>query len=256
MTSSSQLETQGGAELRGTPTGTARHADEREGYLSRLMGGAQRAMGSAERAAWLGAGGALLLAVGRPTTLAGAAAAATGGALLYRGVRGRWPLAGALTTSGSPLVRRSITIGASPGQVYEFCRDITNMAHIMGDTADVTQADGLAHWRVKGPLHRRWEWDMELVEDRRGEALGWESRGEGVLSSLQLQFSPAPGDRGTEVILELELAPPFGAAGRTAFEMLRAVPTVATLHALRRCKSLIETGEAPTTKHQPAARRH
>ena len=68
-------------------------------------------------------------------------------------------------------------------------------------------------------------------------------------------FRPAPGDRGTVVTLHLRFDPPGGTLGSAAVKLLGPTPLhVVVDGALRRFKSLIETGEIPTTERQPAAR--
>lgn len=72
------------------------------------------------------------------------------------------------------------------------------------------------------------------------------------LDDVEVRFSPAPGDRGTEIAVRLRGGEPSGAAAAVATR-LGDDPRHAVRRALRETKSLLETGEvlqpdAPTTK--------
>jgi uncharacterized membrane protein len=69
-----------------------------------------------------------------------------------------------------------------------------------------------------------------------------------------VRFHPAPGDWGTEVTLRFRFALPGGPLGNTVAKRLGIVPRMLAEKALRRFKSLAETGEIPRLKHNPAAR--
>ena len=70
-----------------------------------------------------------------------------------------------------------------------------------------------------------------------------------------IRFRPAPGDWGTKVRLRFRFASPSGVLGEAASKLLNVVPSMLAGKALRRFKSLAETGEIPTTEHNPSARR-
>ena len=64
----------------------------------------------------------------------------------------------------------------------------------------------------------------------------------------------APLGRGTEVRLRLEYAPPGGIAGVALARLFKTLTMQQLQEDLRRCKQIIETGETPTTAHQPSGR--
>ncbi len=211
------------------------------------------------------AGGAFLLRGLIRSSLTDAALAA---ALLYRGVTGHSYLYQMLgvSTAGQigqshgandlPEVERSITIGKSADELYRFWRDPQNLSQIMGSFADVTPAgDNRMHWRLNGPLVQNMEWDTQIVEDRPGELLSMKAvDGSQLPNEATIRFSPAPADWGTVATLHFRFDPPGGALGNSLAKMLGAVPSVLAEKALRRFKSLIETGEMPTLEHNPSAR--
>lgn len=227
-------------------------------------------MGQVERMASAVLGGALLTLGLSRRSVGGAAVALASGELLYRGLSGRRHLLRALgrraparaarPEPGAQVremgVERSITIGKSPDELYRFWREPGNLTRIMGHFAQVTSSipEG-AHWRVEAPFGRSLEWDTRVVEDRPGELLRWESLdGAELPNQGSVRFRPAPGSWGTEVTLDIHFKPPGGALGEAVLKRLRIGPSMVVLRALRRFKSLVETGEIPTLEHNPSAR--
>ncbi len=227
-------------------------------------------VGQVERMASAVLGGALLtLGLGR-RTLGGTAMALASGELLYRGLRGRRHVLRALGLGASgarephepearaepPEVRRSLTIGKPAEVLSRFWREPENLSRIMGHFAEVTAVGpDRMHWRVHGPLGKSLEWDTRLVEEHPGELLRWESlEGAELPNQGSLFFRPAPGNWGTEVTLHIRFEPPGGVLGEAVMKRLSMVPGLLALRALRRFKSLVETGEIPTVAHNPSAR--
>jgi uncharacterized membrane protein len=209
-------------------------------------------------------GGALLTQSFKRGLLGGALIAIAGGDLLYRGISGHSFLYQALgistansgTIDHQPEVERSITIEKPANELYRFWREPQNLSQIMGNFAQVTEmSDNQMHWLVRGPFGRNMEWDTRMVEERPGEFLHWKSlEGTSVYNEGSLTFRPAPRDWGTEVILHLRFDPPGGVLDNLAAQRGGIVSRVVVEKALRRFKSLTETGEIPTLEHNPSAR--
>lgn len=245
--------------------------DERSATNRGEAGARSRAnVGRGERAASAAIGGALLARGLRRRSLGGAASAVAGAALAYRGLSGHSRLyrlldvntadggerlaAGA--TARTPAAERSVTVGKPADELGEFWRDPERLTRIVGEFAAVSAVDGDDHrWHVRGPFDRRLEWRTQIVEDRPGELVRWVSLDRAVVPhEVTVRFQPAPGDRGTEVTLRVEYDPPGGALGDAAMERLGVVPEALVGTALRRFKSLAETGEIPTLEGNPSAR--
>lgn len=217
-------------------------------------------------------GGALLSMGLKRGSAGGMAMALAGGGLIFRGTRGRALVEGipglrrrSLTGRGSreeaavaggPVLERSITIQKPAPELYRAWRLAENLSKVMGHFADVTTVGpDLQHWKVNGPLGKTFEWNSRVVEEQPGELLRWESeRGAQLPNEGEVRFRPAPGDWGTVVTLRLRFNPPGGPAGDAVMKLLGDVPTVLAHKALKRFKSLVETGEIPTTNPNPAAR--
>jgi uncharacterized membrane protein len=218
-------------------------------------------MNQTERIVSAGLGGVLLLRSLPRRSLSGAALAS---ALLYRGISGHSYLYQALgmstngtgTAADNPEVESSITIGKPATTLYRLWREPERLSQILGDMAQVTEVgDGRQHWVVPAPLNQRLEWDTQIVEERPGQMVRWKSlEGAALPNEGSVRFQPAPSDWGTEVTLRFRFDPPGGTLGNTLARRLGIVPRMLAEKALRRFKSLAETGEIPTLKHNPAAR--
>lgn len=222
--------------------------------------GSQVNVGPLQRSASLVAG-ATLVALGlRRRTPAGAVLALAGADLLYRGATGYCHLLGALgvdtanrksrsgASAGAVEIQRSITVLEARGEVYRRWRDPQAQPLVWSHFAEITDAtDEGAHWRVGAPLGRTLEWDTRLVEDRDGEVIRWESTGGDLPNEGTVEFRDAPGDFGTEITLRVRFDPPAGPLGEAAARLLDDPPKLVLAKALRRFKSLVESGEIAST---------
>ncbi|QLK26353.1 SRPBCC family protein [Natrinema zhouii] len=229
-----------------------------------------QSIGRGERLATTAVGGVLLAAGLRRRSLSGGAMAVGGGWLVARGLSGTGrPLRtlgsaatgerdeAAPTDGTEPLtVDRVITVGVPADELTAYWRDPEQLTRIMGPVAEVTGAgEDRHHWELQPPRGPSLSWETEIVDDRPGERLRWESlEGATIPTGGEVRFRPAPGDRGTEVTLRLQFDPPGGKLGAAVVQRLGIVPKTIAETALRRFKSLAETGEIPSTEANPSAR--
>lgn len=227
-----------------------------------------RMVGPRERIASAVAGGTLVAVGLRRRSLGGVTAALLGTGLLYRGVTGRSRLYRALESGpgnhdrppwGTPAgttVRRTVTVGGSPEELHERWRDPEQLSQVLGHVGEVTAAgEGQYEVTVDAPFGRRLSWTVRVVEESPGDLLRWESLSDAAIPNEgAVHFDPAPDDRGTEVTLAVTLDLPGGAVGAAVLSALGVGldPIVGT--ALRRFKSLAETGEVQTLEGNPSAR--
>jgi len=159
-------------------------------------------------------------------------------------------------------VTNAVTVDKPREEVYRFWRDFKNLPRFMVNVEDVAaMGERRTHWKVRGPLGRTVEWDAEVVEDRPNELLAWRTTGGAVGNAGTVRFEPAPGDRGTEVTVELEYRPPGGPVGATVAKLFSPVPSELNAENLRRFKQVMETGEVvrsdatmagPSIRQRPA----
>jgi uncharacterized membrane protein len=202
----------------------------------------------------------------------GKAAALVGGGLVYRGVSGHCHLYQALGVNtaeradraSTPLdehvphydVLRSVTIQKTPEEVYRAWKQPAIFARAMSHLAELQPADGeRTRWTIRDPLGMAHSWETEVVEDKPDQLLRWASTNDSpVVKTGTVSLKAAPGNRGTEVTLRIRLEPPSGVLGRLLRKLIGKVPSVIAERALFNFKCLIETGELPSLKRNPAAR--
>jgi uncharacterized membrane protein len=221
-------------------------------------------VGTLERVASTTIGALLVMNGLKRRSLGSTALALTGGGLLYRGFSGHCPVYDSLgmsTATGDKLtgafqVQQSITIGKTPEELYRAWRQPENLAKIMEHLAEVTAvSEDRAHWAITIPGGKKIEWEAQIVEDRPGEFLRWQSSSEAKWPNEgSVHFRPGPRDWGTVVTLSFRFDPPEGDLGKALLKRFHFVARLLAHKALQRFKSLMETGEIPTLRHNPTAR--
>jgi uncharacterized membrane protein len=221
-------------------------------------------VGDAERLASLLGGGALALYGLTRRTPAGLALALLGGALLYRGAAGRSNLYRSLgvntaQTSGSaPIhVEQALTINRPAEELYRYWHNLENLPTFMRHLEMVrTIDDRHSHWTAKTPMGSTVDWAAEITDDQPNRLLAWRSLPEAdVTNTGTVRFHEAPGNRGTEVHMAIDYAPPGGALGSAFATLFGEAPEQQIADDLRRFKQLMETGEVATVDGQPAGQR-
>ncbi|HZU13737.1 MAG TPA: SRPBCC family protein [Chloroflexota bacterium] len=142
-------------------------------------------------------------------------------------------------------VRRAVTILRPAEELYRFWHDPANLARVFDNVESIeSTGERRSHWRVKGPMGVTAEWDAEITEDRPNELIAWRSLpGATVENSGSVRFTPAPGDRGTEILVDLHYQDPAGSVGTMIAKVFRQAPGQQLLDDLRALKQLMETGE-------------
>jgi uncharacterized membrane protein len=148
--------------------------------------------------------------------------------------------------------KAQITVRASRDEVYAFWHDFQNLPRFMAYLEEVQQSDGRSHWKAKAPMGRTVEWDAETTRDVPGETIAWRSLQGGMVStSGAVRFVDAPGDRGTEIHLDLEYDLPGGAVTATIAKVLGGDAKMMAKDDLRRFKQVVETGEVVRSEGSP-----
>lgn len=207
-------------------------------------------MREAERWGSAMSGGALLVYGLKRRSLGGALLSVVGGGLVYRAALGRGP---SLTRVAGPLVDRCVTINRPVDEVYRFWRNFENLPRFMHHLLSVTVYDErCSHWVARAPAGRTVEWDAEIVDEAVNERIGWRAvENADVEHAGTVTFSPAPGDRGTEVRVMLHYAPPAGRLGTALAKVFGEAPAQQVQRDLRTFKQVMEAGETPSVARQP-----
>ncbi len=153
----------------------------------------------------------------------------------------------------------AITVKRPADEVYAVWRDLTRLPTFMTHLEEVRPtSDTRSVWRAAAPVGRI-SWEAEITEDAPGRRLAWRSVGRtAVPNSGSVDFTAAPGDRGTEVRVHLEYAVPLGRLGARVARLLGEEPHQQVEDDLRRFKQVVETGEVVRSDGSPegsAARR-
>jgi uncharacterized membrane protein len=153
---------------------------------------------------------------------------------------------------GSKL-EKSVTINRSPEEIYSFWRKLENLSRFMSHIQSVTEmGDGVSHWVMKTTHDRMLAWDARLIEDKPGQMISWQSLdGADVDNAGSVWFTPATGGRGTVVKVSMKYSPPGGKLGAMLAKLIGDSADKQLAEDLFHLKSLLETGEVPTTEGQP-----
>lgn len=146
---------------------------------------------------------------------------------------------------GLVIAKRSITVAKPIDEVYAFWRDFQNFPRFMRHLVSVTVTDPThSHWVAKGPAGKSVEWDAEITEERENELISWRSLpGADVSNSGSVRFHEAPGDRGTEVHVQLTYDPPLGKVGAKVAALFREAPGQQLTDDMRHFKQVMEIGD-------------
>ena len=196
----------------------------------------------ADRIGYVVGGIALIVWAVRRPSFARAGAAGVGGWLLYPAYTGRNPIFKPLGISVNPtpalpeaaetiVVEEAITISQPRTEVYTFLARAENLPALAEEAVQITR-------------------DVPSTE------LAWRAtRGEALMHFGSLGLRDAPGGRGTVVSVRLEYLPSGGSLGAALSHLMGRSPQRVLADKLRRARSLLETGEVPTTNGQPTGRR-
>jgi len=149
------------------------------------------------------------------------------------------------------------TINKPPAEVYRFWREIENLPTFMAHVDDVrSTGEGLSHWTVSAPFGRTVEWDAKTTDDEPERRIAWASvDGADVANEGAVEFVPAPGNRGTEVHVDISYKMPAGKLGEAVARYFGEDPHQQLDDDLRRLKQLLETGEVIRSEGAPGGKR-
>lgn len=147
-------------------------------------------------------------------------------------------------------LQKSVIVNRSAEDCYQAWRTLENLPRFM---------PGLQSVQVLDARRSRWHsaegvWTGELTHEEPGKRLDWRAE-ENHDETGALEFSPAPGGRGTVVTLHLHMRPPAGKVGAAVGQLFSEGPAYKLEMTLRRFKQWMETGEVATTEGQPSGKR-
>lgn len=198
-------------------------------------------------------GGARIAAAVALAMLVGGAAWAIDRARQRRQVAKRRPDMPALAGGKGIQVERTVTILRSRDVLYGEWRDLERLPGLMSHLVSVTPIGGdRSRWVARGPAGTQLTWEAEIVTDEPGHLIAWRSVGAAdVENAGSVRFTPAPGDRGTEVKVILTYSPPAGRLGAAVAAMFGRSADQDVREDLRRFKQRMEAAEIATAVPRP-----
>lgn len=137
----------------------------------------------------------------------------------------------------------SIIVGAPVHEVYSVWRHFENFPRFMHNIKEVSKRDGeghRSHWTVAGPLGVSVSFDAEMTTDEPNKRIGWNSRGEGSVStSGQVVFTEL--GHQTQIHVIMNWSAPAGKLGETVANITND-PQKQLEEDLGRFKEMIEGG--------------
>ncbi|MBV8899628.1 MAG: DUF2892 domain-containing protein [Verrucomicrobia bacterium] len=223
--------------------------------------GATPNVGTIER--WVcGVGGGALVAYGAMRkSWVRYALVGTGLALAYRGIRGHCGLYGALGIntadhSASATTCAVVTIERAPAEIYAYLKQPDHLPLLTGIIHDL-RAVGESEYQVRAQTRKQdVAWHISLTADRENEFIAWRAFSEGRPGHTgQLILQPAPGNRGTEVEIQIQQEGAASPAGVIADHAAAQGWRARVNRALHQLKQQIEAGEICSIDGQPAGQR-
>lgn len=192
----------------------------------------------------IGAGALILFGLSRRSK-AGTALAAAAGAVVWKAARSQ-------SSAAKPETSATFLVNTSAEQAYGMWRNFEDLPRFMAHLKSVRMIDDRrSDWVALGPMGREVRWTAETTEDIPNQRIAWRSfPGSDVETSGRVEFRPDPLGRGTYVTVQVEYDIPGGRFGAGLAAVAGKHPEFVVREDLRRFKSLIETGEVPTTLGQ------
>ena len=146
-------------------------------------------------------------------------------------------------------VSKTFTVNRAREEVYEFWTQLENLPRSMTHLESIeVLGNGRSRWTARGPAGFKLSWEAEIIEDSPNRSISWRSLpGSQIENRGTVRFDRAPGNRGTELRVLLEYAPPGGRTATMLTKLIGQAPEQVLQEDLRRLKQLLETGEIPTS---------
>lgn len=140
-------------------------------------------------------------------------------------------------------VRESITVNASPEELYTFWRRLEQLPSVMPHLESVEQLDfKLSKWTAKTFGQMPVTWQAEIINEVPFETIGWKTLpGESIQHAGSVVFKPIAGSDATEVRVHLQYSPPGGKAAAWFAALVGQDPAKLTREGLAALKQRFES---------------
>ncbi|CAN5537461.1 MAG: SRPBCC family protein [Actinomycetota bacterium] len=142
-------------------------------------------------------------------------------------------------------VEGNVEIAAPVEDVYGYWETLENLPRFMSNVDEVrSTGPDTTHWKIRGPLGAKVEFDARTTEKKENEALGWNSTDGDVGTSGEVRFEQITPSR-TRVEVQMNYSnPPGGKVGEAASKAV-ANPKVMLEQDLHNLKDILEGKATP-----------
>jgi uncharacterized membrane protein len=184
-----------------------------------------------------------------------------GGALLYRGSSGHCPVyqtlginprgvedrPGVRDQAGHKIVR-SVVIQRPRAEIFAYWRKLENLSEVMTHVRSVRVCDPHnSHWVARGPAGFAVEWDAEIINERPGELIAWQSHPGAQIPNAGSVWFETVSDGATRVKVALEFEAPAGEIGVLIANLFGEAPERQLEEDLYRLKERLESPVSRST---------
>ena len=150
-------------------------------------------------------------------------------------------------------VDSSVVVEAPVERVYDYWRTLENLPQFMTNVEEVRSVGpGRTHWRIKGPLGAKMEFDAETTQDQENRSIAWNSVDGNVQTSGEVRFQEVGAGR-TRVEVTMQYWDlPGGKIGEVGSRLV-ANPQVMVDQDLRNFKDILEGTATPEEIQQRVA---
>lgn len=151
-------------------------------------------------------------------------------------------------------VESSVVVEAPVSQVFNYWQTLENLPNFMSNIEEVRSiGNSQTHWRVKGPLGAKLEFDAETTQEQENQVIAWQSIDGNIETSGEVRFQEL-GESRTRVEVSMNYSdPPGGKIGEVGARLV-ANPQVMIDQDLQNFKEIIEGSATPEEIQQrPAA---
>ena len=142
-------------------------------------------------------------------------------------------------------VESSVVVEAPVSQVFNYWRTLENLPNFMSNIEEVRSVGNRqTHWRVKGPLGAKLEFDARTTQEQENQVIAWESLDGNIQTSGEVRFQEL-GENRTRVEVAMSYAdPPGGKLGEVGSRIV-ANPQVMVDQDLQNFKEIMEGRATP-----------
>ena len=150
-------------------------------------------------------------------------------------------------------VESSVVVEAPVSRVYDYWSNLENLPNFMTNIEEVrATGPGTTHWRIKGPLGAKMEFDAETTQNEENESIGWNSIDGNVETSGEVRFQEVGAGRTRVEVTMNYWDLPGGRIGEVGSRLI-ANPQVMVDQDLRNFKQILEGTATPEEIQQRVA---